>query len=74
VVTGQLLTAPVPRFALTRAEAAASVGVSLTTFEQYVQPELKLLRLGRARLVPVEELAEWTRRNAERSLDPPRAA
>lgn len=61
-------TAPVPRVALTREEAAASIGVSLTTFEQYVQPDLRLVRLGRARLVPVAELAEWTRRHAERAV------
>ena len=60
--------APVPRVALTREEAASSIGVSLTTFESYVQPHLKLVRLGRTRLVPVEELADWTRRNAERTL------
>jgi hypothetical protein len=61
-------TAPVPRLALTRVEAAASIGVSLTTFESHVQPALRLLRLGRVRLVPVEELARWARENAERTL------
>lgn len=57
-------TAPVPRIALTRAEAAASIGLSLTAFEQHVQPNLRLVRLGRVRLVPVEELQRWVRESA----------
>jgi len=57
---------PVQRVALTREEAAASIGVSLTTFEQHVQPDLRLVRIGRVRLVPVEELERWTRETAER--------
>lgn len=57
---------PVPRVALTRAEAAAAIGVSLTTFESHVQPDLRLVRIGRVRLVPVEELERWTRETAER--------
>jgi hypothetical protein len=60
--------APVPRVALTRAEAAAAIGVSLTTFETQVQPALRLVRLGRVRLVPVEELQRWARETAERTL------
>ena len=39
------LTAPIPRVALTRAEAAAALGMSLNTFERYVQPELPIIRL-----------------------------
>lgn len=61
-------TAPVPRVCLSRAEAAASLGVSLTSFEQHIQPDLKLVRLGRVRLVPLAELEEWARRSADRTL------
>ena len=32
----------VPRYALTRAEAAASLGISLNHFERKVQPELNV--------------------------------
>ena len=60
--------APVARVALTREEAAAAIGVSLTTFEQYVRPHLKLVRLGRARLVPVAELERFAREHAERAV------
>lgn len=57
---------PVPRVALTRAEAAASLGMSLDSFERHVQPELRLVRRGSMRLVPVAELARWADDAAER--------
>lgn len=59
---------PVPRVALTRAEAAASLGMSLDSFERHVQPELRLVRRGSLRLVPVAELARWVDDAAERAL------
>ena len=62
-------TGPVPRLALTREEAAASIGMSLDSFERHVQPTLRLVRLGRMRLVPVGELARWLEDNAQRALD-----
>lgn len=51
--------APVPRVALTRSEAAAALGISLSHFERHVQPDLRLIRSGKARLVPVTELDRW---------------
>lgn len=57
-------TAPVPRITLTREEAAASLGLSLSSFERHVQPDLKLIRLGSARLIPVSELSAWAERQA----------
>jgi integrase len=39
-------TAPIPRLALSREEAAASIGMSLDSFERYVQPSLRMVRLG----------------------------
>ena len=49
----------VPRLALTRAEAARSLGMSLDSFERHVQPELRLVRMGKLRLVPIRELERW---------------
>lgn len=60
--------APIPRIALTRAEAAAALGMSLDSFERHAQPELRVVRRGRMRLVPVGELERWLERNAERPL------
>ena len=48
--------APVPRYTLTRREAAASLGVSINHFERRVQPELKVVLSGQLILIPVAEL------------------
>jgi excisionase family DNA binding protein len=55
--------------ALTRAEAAAAIGVSLDSFERFVQSEIRLVRRGRLRLVPVSELERWLDRNAARVFE-----
>jgi hypothetical protein len=60
--------APIPRLALTREEAAAALGMSLDSFERHVQPTLRLVRLGRMRLVPVREIERWLSENAERAM------
>jgi excisionase family DNA binding protein len=57
--------APVPRVALTRQEAAQSLGVSLSFFAEHVQPQLKLVRVGSVRLVPLRELDRWVEREAQ---------
>ena len=59
--------APVPRVALTREDAAAALGLSLDSFERHVQPDLRLIRRGRLRLVPVAELERWADEAAERT-------
>ena len=59
--------APIPRLALSREEAADSLGMSLNSFERHVQPTIRLVRLGRMRLVPVSELERWLGENASRA-------
>lgn len=59
----------VPRVALTRREAAAALGISVDSFERYVQHELRVVRCGRLRLFPVNELERWIAENAERPLE-----
>ena len=59
----------VPRIALTRAEAAASLGLSVNSFERHVQPHLRIVRRGKIRLVPVVEIERWLQQNADRVLD-----
>jgi hypothetical protein len=59
----------VPRVALTKVEAAAALGISVDSFERHVQPELRVIRRGRMRLVPVSELERWARQNASFTLD-----
>lgn len=62
------LSAPVPRIALTPAEAAAALGVGPDFFDEHVAPELRLVRRGRKRLVPVRDLERWAAENAEDPL------
>jgi hypothetical protein len=57
--------------ALTCNEAAASIGMSLDSFERHVQPTLAMIRRGRLRLVPVRELERWLDSNAEPTLPRP---
>jgi hypothetical protein len=61
-------TRAVPRLALTRAEAADALGMSVDSFERYVQPEIRLVRRGTLRLVPIKELDSWLRQNADLPL------
>ena len=62
------LVAPVPRVALSREEAAAALGISLDSFERHVQPDIRFIRRGRLRLVPVAELERWAAEQAEPTL------
>jgi hypothetical protein len=62
-------TAPVPRLALTREEAAAAIGMGLDSFERHVQPSIRMCRLGRLRLVAIAELEGWLDANAEHTLE-----
>jgi excisionase family DNA binding protein len=59
----------VPRFALSKAEAAESLGVSVDFFEEHVMAELRIVRRGRRRLIPVRELEAWLDRSAARTLE-----
>lgn len=54
-----------PRVALSRQEAAVSLAMSIDSFERHVQPELRLIRRGKLRLVPVAELERWPNESAE---------
>jgi excisionase family DNA binding protein len=56
------------RLLLTRQEAAATLSMSVDSFERFVQPELRLVRRGRLVLIPVAELSKWVERNAARTL------
>jgi hypothetical protein len=65
------LATSIPRIALTPPEAAAAIGVGPDFFDANVAPELRLIRRGRKRLVPVNELERWTADNAERVIPEP---
>jgi excisionase family DNA binding protein len=63
------LGAPIPRVALTIAEAAASLGVGVDFFNENIRHELRLVRRGSKRLVAVSELHRWCEENSERVLE-----
>jgi hypothetical protein len=58
-----------PRLALTRQEAAAALGMSINSFERHVQPELRLVRRGKLRLIPVHEIERWLDENSDAALE-----
>ena len=62
------LDAPIPRVALTVPEAAASLGIGVDFFNENIRPELRVIRRGSKRLVPVAELERWCSENSERAL------
>jgi hypothetical protein len=62
------LATTVPRIALTPPEAAAAIGVGPDFFDANVAPELRLIRRGRKRLVPVVELERWVAESAGRPV------
>lgn len=66
------IAAPIPRITLTPPEAAAALGCGLTYFEEQIAPELRIIRRGRKRLIPIAELDRWAAENAEKALDPSR--
>ena len=56
---------PAPRrLGLTVAEAAQVVGMSESSFKRHVQPELRIVRRGSLRIIPVSEIERWLERNA----------
>jgi hypothetical protein len=62
------LVVSIPRIALTPPEAAAAIGVGPDFFDENVAPELRLVRRGRKRLVPVTELERWVAESAGRPV------
>lgn len=56
----------IARIALTPEEAAEAIGVGRTFLYEEVLPEVRVVRRGRKRLIPISELADWVERNASR--------
>lgn len=56
----------VPRLARSVSEACEALGVSWDTWRQQIEPDVKLVRLGRRKLIPTTELQAWLDRHAER--------
>lgn len=61
--------APVLRLALSISEACKALGVGWDLWHEQIEPEVKLVRLGRRKLVPVSELQAWLDRHAARVIE-----
>jgi hypothetical protein len=61
------MSAGVARLALTKADVAEALGVSVDFVEDHVWSELRLVRRGRKTFVSVRELEAWLERSAART-------
>jgi hypothetical protein len=52
------------RLAVSRAEAAASLGISTDHFERHVAPHLRVVYSGRRRLIPIREIERYLTEHA----------
>ncbi len=57
-----------PRLALSPDEAAKAISVSRDYFDEHVICELRVIRRGRRRIIPVKELERWLDENAARTM------
>ncbi len=53
--------------AYTRSGAAASLGVSVDTFDKYVRSYIRCVYVGSLRIYPVSELRRWLEQNLVKS-------
>src|SRR4051812_47868278 len=51
------------RLALSKVDAADALGVSVDFFEDHVMSDLRIVRRGRRRLIPLSELHRWLEAN-----------
>lgn len=58
-----------PALALGVEQAAAALSLSWDLFHEHVEPELRIVRIGRRKLIPVAELERWLAENAENVLE-----
>jgi hypothetical protein len=59
----------VPRLALSVQEACGALGISWSFWRVHVEPEVRVVRAGRRKLVSVTELQRWLDEHGERVLE-----
>lgn len=56
-----------PALALTVEQACSALSVSWDTFNQHIAADLKIVRIGRRKLIAVAELERWLAEHGERA-------
>ena len=54
-----------PALALSVEQAGEALGVPWDTWRAHIEPDVRLVRVGRRKLIPVSELQAWLDRHAE---------
>ena len=67
-MVGPVKPAP-PRLALRKLEAAQALGISDESFDRYVKPQIRVVRMGGVRLYPIRELERFLESEASAPLD-----
>jgi hypothetical protein len=60
----------VPRLALSVGEACKALGISWDLWHEHVEADVRIVRLGRRKLIAVDELERWLDDHGERVLEP----
>jgi hypothetical protein len=55
----------IPALALGVEQACQALGVSWDTWRAHIEPDVKLVRLGRRKLIAVTELQRWLEEHSE---------
>jgi hypothetical protein len=58
-----------PALSLSVEGACAALGVSWELWREHVEPEVRIVRVGRRKLVPVRELERWLDEHAEKAVE-----
>ncbi len=56
---------PTPALALTVEQACAALSVSWDTWKAHIAPDVRIVRVGRRKLIAVTELQRWLDANGE---------
>lgn len=54
-----------PVLALSVEQACAALGVSWDTWREHIEPDVRLVRIGRRKIVPVSAIQAWLDAHAE---------
>jgi excisionase family DNA binding protein len=58
----------IPALALSIEQACAALSVSEDTWREHIANEVRIVRVGRRKLVPVSELQRWLDEHAEAAI------